>query len=177
MKKIRFPVEKNYEDLYVTFLALFYARSISVVDAELYYYFLQNTSSLSHSFNSLERIADNLNGYEFQMDFSIKNKSIALFQESLISYICYVYNYCNKFADNEKYTSALNLRKKHIKLLVHKHHEYMPEIIKKYGYRRIITQGYLKVKDYDNDIESVKKEKGKLFSYLCRLKQIINKNY
>lgn len=171
-KDMRFPFGKSYEDLYVTYLVLFPLKKISVAKVTMYYYY-QNHNSLSFSKLSVSRIKDNLDCYEEQMSFFYKNNARSLFQRAFTLYCRFINKHYKDPANDLQCAKELKNRQKNIRLLIRKYNDFLPDPLKAYGYKKWITEDYIKTETLKKDIRTIREERGLAFSLLWAIKQRI----
>lgn len=75
LQKIKFPIEIQYgEDHYVSNLLYYNARSIYIIENELYFYFIKNSNSITKS-NIILNIEQYLGGYKKEYEYFKKNRN------------------------------------------------------------------------------------------------------
>lgn len=171
-KTIHFPVGKLHEDAYVSYKILFLCNRNAVVKEILYYYF-QNENGIMNSVMSLKRLTDHLDAFEERIRFFYDNKSIILFQKSFLFFCNMVEGYYEEYKHKKTYLKELTKRKKTIKRIIKKCHNFLPESVKKRNYRKATIVYQSKKRDFENDFRSMKKEKGVVFSIFWAIKTVV----
>jgi len=83
-RDIRFPVGKNWEDIFTTYRFLFQVEQVSVVDEKLYFYFTNPTGISNSKWNP--NYQDEFDAYEELLSFSRTYKGGVLYPQILNSY-------------------------------------------------------------------------------------------
>lgn len=131
-ESIRYPVGKNFEDIFTTYKVLFMGKTVTFIDVPLYYYFY-NPEGISHSLWKPSELVV-LDGMREQIEFYKENGfQRALEKEKRLYINHYAYQLCriraNKADLKQNRSYVRKLRKKMLKLI-----RKAPE---KYGYRQM----------------------------------------
>lgn len=148
-KEIRFPIGKLHEDRFTTYKLLFQFEYVAVVNAPLYYYFV-NDNGIVHSKWNLRKL-DDLEATEQQLDFFKKNNFQRTYIYTLRDYIhLLVYSLRNMKGHKEYRKQSSEVRNKLRRVL--REHRQLLDIsfekdfnIYKYAYP-IIAKMYRRIK-------------------------------
>ncbi len=119
-EKLRFPLNKRYEDSYIAYQTIELSNTVSFTDAKLYYYYLSENSFMRSSFSA--KNYDIIYSYDNKIDILIRNNCE---KSAQIVYRDYLYTvsriigqtkYCDKFTSEFKKQKIKELRKKYREL-------------------------------------------------------------
>ena len=174
-RNIRFPVGRFHEDEFVTYKLLFVCDKIAITTFHMYYYYI-NDSGITATKMSLKRMIDQLDALEEQYQYYFENRSQMQFSRAF-EYYCYLAEkYAIEYSDDISFKTELKNRKKSIKLFIKRYREQLPMALKKYGYNKWSSGEYRRIENFQNDIRTVKDERGVVFALFWALKaKIFNK--
>lgn len=118
--KLRFPLNKRYEDSYISYQTIELSNTVSFTDAKLYYYYLSENSFMRSSFSA--KNYDIIYSYDNKIDILIRNNCE---KSAQIVYRDYLYTvsgmigqtkYCKGFSHKFKKEKIKELRKKYREL-------------------------------------------------------------
>lgn len=118
--KLRFPLNKRYEDSYIAYQTIELSNTVSFTDAKLYYYYLSENSFIRSSFSA--KNYDIIYSYDNKIDILIRNNCE---KSAQIVYRDYLYTvsgmigqtkYCKGFSHKFKKEKIKELRKKYREL-------------------------------------------------------------
>lgn len=118
--RLRFPINKRYEDSYIAYQTIELSNTVSFTDAKLYYYYLSPNSIMRSDFSA--KNYDVIYSYDNKIDVLIRNNCE---KSAQMVYRDYLYNvsrmigqtkYCDKFTSEFKKQKIKELRKKYREL-------------------------------------------------------------
>jgi len=118
--RLRFPINKRYEDSYIAYQTIELSNTVSFTDAKLYYYYLSSNSIMRSDFSA--KNYDVIYSYDNKIDVLIRNnceKSAQMvYRDYLytVSRIIGQTKYCDKFTSEFKKQKIKELRKKYREL-------------------------------------------------------------
>lgn len=130
---IRYPYGKIHEDEFTTYKLLFKCNMITVLDCELYYYYI-NPNGIMNSEWSTKRLVV-LEALECQMTFFLQNNYYSAFLKEIRIYaekLCSVNSQINKSNQKGNFKKAKVVIKKKMRHLIWGYHNYLDLSLKNY---------------------------------------------
>lgn len=114
-KNIRYPVSKNYEDIYTTFKLINKAKSFATYNKSLYLYRIRN-GSITNTNNVTKALRNNINSLEAreqQLSFFMDNNYVRAYNNAHYYYICECFVHIdliikNKLKKDSRYYKCLS---------------------------------------------------------------------
>ena len=102
---MRYPVGKIHEDEFVTYKVIFACQKIGVLQAELYYYYCNETSIMNSNWTPKKLIA--LQALHEQIEFFKEKKYRKAYENAVVNYISNVGHQIRKMQKSEYDTTDL----------------------------------------------------------------------
>lgn len=163
----RFPLVKIYEDQWISYKLLYACDKIAVIGANLYYYF-ENENSITHVVVTPKEISNLLNSFKEKIEFFYKNKFFITFKSTFSYYCTKVEQYKREYKNKPEFKRVLIDQTIFIKKSLKEYYVFLPEDIKKQGYRKWAKAPYLQ--QFKKDLSNIRNEKGFLYSILWAVK-------
>jgi len=123
-EEIRYPVGKIHEDEFTTYKILFEIKTISYINAPLYFYFV-NPDGITKSEWNVKKL-DGIEAQRKQLAYFINKNFLKAAQKLVVCYILNIVDNIDKLHENVQYLKYKKALKKELKRTFNKYHTLIP---------------------------------------------------
>ena len=166
-KELRFPKGKLFEDDWIIPMLLFSGIKIAALQNQLYYYY-SNLEGITGTVWTTQKLDDCLEVLRVQNEFFYQHGFYEVLADRCRLYVDVFGRHSQKYENINTDKKYMTKRRRDIKKYIMKYKRFLPEI-SEYGYEAWARRKTYIVISFKNDVETIKKEKGKLYAFLWKI--------